>query len=67
LSWSGRSAAILPQFLAQLLVVGESPLHFSPEQWRVVHLLSVAELVDHNIVDELGGGSHEHAVEIQVA
>ena len=53
--------------LQALPVVWQHPLHLGPEPGRVVHLQPVAQLVNHHIVDDMVGGEHQQAVEIQVA
>ena len=61
----------LPTILLQppdtCLVVRDHPGHFGPEAGRVVHLFSVAELVNDDVVEDLGRCQKKEAVEIEVA
>ena len=60
-----EAPAILLQPPDARFVVRKDALHFCPEEGRVVHLLSVTELVDHDVVEDLRGCQQDQAVEIQ--
>ena len=57
---------MLPQPLPALPPVGQHPLHFRPKPGRVVHMLAVAQLVDHHVVPYRLRGQHEHTIKIQI-
>ena len=48
-------------------IIGAMLCHLCPEAGGVVHMLPVAQLVDHHIIPDLRGREHQQAVEIQVA
>lgn len=48
-------------------IAGKNPCNLIPKAPRVVHFLSVAQLMHHDIVDYLRGSEHEETVEIEVS
>lgn len=47
-------------------VIGNYFFNFCPEPGAVIHVLSVAQLVDHHIIHYIVGGLHEKTVKIQI-
>ena len=62
-----QPAAVFFEPLNSDLVVGKDPADFRPEAGGVVHLLPVAELVDHDVVEDLRRCKEQQTVEIQVS
>lgn len=62
-----EDSAVLFQPLLGHSVIGEHPFHFCPETGGVVHFFSVAQLVNHNIVNDLGRSQHQQQIKVQIA
>ena len=53
--------------LLSTLVIRYDPGHFIPEPIRVIHFLSMAQLMNHNIVQHFPRDQGQQAVEIQIS
>ena len=53
--------------LLSTLVIRYDPGHFIPEAIRVIHFLSMAQLMNHNIVQHSPRNQGQQAVEIQIS
>ena len=52
--------------LLSTLVIRNNPGHFIPEPIRMIHFLSMAQLMNHNIVQHFPRNQGKQAVEIQI-
>ena len=62
-----NDAAVLFEPAVPFFIFRKDPEDFVIEAGGVVHFLQVAELMDHNAVQDFRGRQHQEAVEIQVA
>ena len=62
-----QACAMILEPLLSTLVIRYDPGHFIPEPIRVIHFLSMAQLMNHNIVQHFPRDQGQQAVEIQIS
>ena len=62
-----QACAMILEPLLSTLVIRNNPGHFIPEPIRVIHFLSMAQLMNHNIVQHFPRNQGQQAVEIQIS
>ena len=65
-STSHQFFLIIPKPLPSIFVIRNNLLNLTPELFRMIHMLPVAQLMDHHVVNDLLRSPHQYAVEIQI-